>query len=147
MLSRQGHRMLQTGVTLFLFSALEGIVVESLPFPRLGLTVHTLSGFEGVVLIALGLVWPRLNLSATASRIAFWTLLYSVFATLVAYTLAATWGAGNSTIPLAAGTAHGTDLQEAIIKVVVYTGGPTFLIGIVLIIRGLCIVEVQSPRG
>ncbi len=136
--------MLQAGVTLFLFSVLEGIVLESPPFPRLGLSVHTLSGFEGVVLIAPGLLWPRLNLSATASRIAFWTLLYSVCATLVAYTLAAIWGAGNSTIPLAAGTAYGTDLQEAVIKVVVYTGGPTFLIAIVLIIWGLCIVEVQS---
>jgi hydroxylaminobenzene mutase len=147
MLSRQGHRLLQTGVALFLFSALEGFVVEFLPFPRLGLSVHTLSALEGVVLIALGLLWPRLNLGATASRIAFWTMLYSVFATLVPYVMAAVWGAGNTTIPLAAGPAHGTDLQEAIIKVVVYTAAPTFLISIALIIWGLRLVDVQSPRS
>lgn len=93
-LSRLGHRLLQTGVALFLFSALEGFVVESLPFPRLGLSVHNLSGFEGVVLIALGLLRPKLNLDAIAARIAFWTMLYSVFATLVPYVLAA---AGEST--------------------------------------------------
>lgn len=147
MLSRQGHRMLQTGVALFLFSALEGFVVESLPFPRLGLSVHTLSALEGVILLALGLLWPRLNLSATASRIAFWAFLYSTFATLIPYILAAVWGAGNSTIPLAAGPAHGSDLQETIIKVVVYTAAPTFLISIVLIIWGLRIVDTRSPSG
>jgi hypothetical protein len=31
------------------------------------------------------------------------------------------WGAGNGTMPLAAGTAHGTALQEAVIKVVGYS--------------------------
>jgi hydroxylaminobenzene mutase len=147
MLSRQGHRLLQTGVALFLFSALEGFVVEFLPFPRLGLSVHTLSALEGVILIALGLLWPRLNLGATASRIAFWTFLYSSFATLVPYVMAAVWGAGNTTIPLAAGPAHGTDLQEAIIKIVVYTAAPTFLIAIVLIIWGLRIVDTRTPAS
>lgn len=42
MLSRQGHRLIQVGVALFLFSALEGFVIHSLPVPRLGLSAHTL---------------------------------------------------------------------------------------------------------
>lgn len=82
-LSRQGHRMLQVGVALFVFSALEGFAIPALPIPRLGLSVHTLSALQGVMLLGLGLLWPRLNLSVTASRIAFWTYLYSSFATLV----------------------------------------------------------------
>jgi len=60
------------------------------------------------MLLGLGLVWPRLKLGAKASWVAFWTYLYSSFATLVPYMLAAAWGAGNSTIPLAAGTAQGS---------------------------------------
>src|SRR5574341_2580999 len=98
MLSRQSHRMLQTGVALFVFSALEGFAIPALPIPRLGLSVHTLSALQGVMLLGLGLLWPRLHLGATASRIAFWTYLYSRFATLVPYMLAAVWGEGNSTI-------------------------------------------------
>lgn len=63
--------MLQIGVVLFVFSALEGFAIPSLPVPRLGLSVHTLSALQGVILLGLGLLWPKLNLGATASRIAF----------------------------------------------------------------------------
>lgn len=147
MLSRQGHRMLQIGVALFMFAALEGFVIPVLPVPRLGLSVHTLSGLQGVMLLGLGLLWPQLNLGATASWIAFWTYLYSSFATLVPYVLAAVWGAGNSTIPLAAGTAHGSAFQEAVIKVVLYPAAPTFFISMALILWGLRLRDVQLPNG
>ena len=147
MLSRQGHRMLQIGVALFVFSALEGFAIPSLPVPRLGLSVHTLSAMQGVMLLGLGLLWPRLDLGATASRIAFWTYIYSSFATLVPYVLAAIWGAGNTTIPLAAGAAHGSAFQEAIIKVVLYSAAPTFFISMAFIIWGLRIVDALSPKG
>ncbi len=139
--------MLQTGVALFVFAALEGFAIPSLPVPRLGLSVHTLSALQGVMLLGLGLLWPRLNLHAATSRIAFWTYLYSSFATLVPYVMAAVWGAGNSTIPLAAGAAHGSAFQETIIKVVLYSAAPTFFISAALIIRGLRIVDTQLPNG
>src|SRR5262249_26027920 len=100
MLTRQGHRLLQIGVALLLFSSLEGFAIASLPIPRLGLSVHTLSALQGVVLIALGLLWPRLVLGARMARIAFWLLVYSTLATLLPYVLAAVWGAGSSIIPL-----------------------------------------------
>lgn len=146
-ISRQGHRLLQAGVALFLFSSLEGFAIPSLPVPRLGLSVHTLSALQGVVLLALGLLWPRLNLSAMTSRIAFWLLVYSTFATLAAYVMAAVWGAGNSTIPLAAGTAHGSVFQETMIKIVLYPAAPTILISLVLILWGLRIADAQSRQG
>ncbi len=139
--------MLQTGVALFVFSALEGFAIPSLPVPRLGLSVHTLSALQGVMLLGLGLLWPRLNLGATMSRIAFWTYIYSSFATLVPYVMAAVWGAGNSTIPLAAGVAHGSAFQEATIKVVLYSAAPMFFISMALILWGLRIVTPQSKGG
>lgn len=129
--------MLQTGIALFVFSALEGFVISALPAPRLGLSVHTLSALQGVMLLGLGLLWPRLRLGERASRIAFWTYLYSSFATLVPYVLAAVWGAGNATIPLAAGPAHGSGFQEQVIKVVLYSAAPVFFISMALILWGL----------
>lgn len=129
--------MLQIGVALLLFSALEGFAVQSLPVPHLGLSVHTLSAFEGVVLLALGLMWPRLRLGVLASRIALWLFIYSALATLVPYVLAAIWGAGGSTISLAAGTARGTTLQEMIIRVVLYSAAPAVLVSLILILWGL----------
>lgn len=146
-LSRQGHRLLQIGVALFLFSSLEGFFIHTLPVPRLGLSVHTLSALQGVILLALGLLWPRLRLGATTSRIAFWFFVYSTFATLIPYVLAAIWGAGNSIIPLAAGGARGNLLQESVISIVLYTAAPTVLISLALILWGLRMTDHPSQNA
>jgi (hydroxyamino)benzene mutase len=136
MRSRQGHRLLQVGIALFLFSAFEGFAIPFFAVPRLGLSVHTLSAFLAIILLVLGLVWPRLSLGSIASRIAFWSLLYCGFAIVAAYVLAGVWGAGNETIPLAAGDAHGTAIQEAVIKVVAYSSAPG-LVSFALVLWGL----------
>ncbi|MER9845872.1 hypothetical protein NKJ55_00670 [Mesorhizobium sp. M0106] len=136
-LSRQGHRLLQIGVALLLFSSFEGFAIPYLAAPRLGLSAHTLSALEGVLLLGLGLTWSRLNLGAATSRIAFWLLIYSASAILAAYVIASAWAAGNETMPLAAGAFHGSAFQEAVIKGVAYSSAPTGLISFVLILWGL----------
>src|SRR5437016_12401845 len=110
MLIRQGQRLLQLGVALFLFTSFQGFVVPYFAVPNLGRSVHTLSAFSGVLLLALGLIWPRLDLGATTSRVAFWFLVYSDLAIVAAFVLAAVWGAGNSTMPLAAGASQGSEV-------------------------------------
>jgi hydroxylaminobenzene mutase len=146
-LSRQGQRLLQVGVSLFLFTSFEGFAIPYLAAPRLGLSVHTLSALQGVLLLTLGLMWPRLNLDAATSRIAFWLLIYSVFAILAAYVMAAAWGAGNETMRLAAGAAHGSAFQEAVIKGVAYSSAPTGLISFALILWGLRIRAGEPKVG
>ena len=100
--------------------------------------------FSGVLLLTLGLLWPRLNLGATTSRIAFWFLIYSDFATVAAFLMAGVWGAGNSIIPLAAGAAHGSDFLEAAISVVAYSAAPTGITSFALVLWGLRLNP--SPR-
>src|SRR5262245_14444081 len=134
---RKGHRLLQLGVALLVFAALEGVVIPSLPVSRLGLSVHTLSAIQALLFLAFGLVWPRLVLENTASTVAWWTYVYSTFATLAAYVMAAIWGAGGSTIPLASGGALGSPAQEMAIRIVLFSAAPTFLIAMALVIRGL----------
>jgi hydroxylaminobenzene mutase len=143
-LSRQGHRMLQLGIGLFLFASLEGFAVPYFAVPLLGRSVHTLCALSGVILLALGLLWPRLTLGATTSRLAFWLFIYSDFATIIGFLMAAMWGAGNESIPLAAGSAHGTAFQEAAIRIVMYSAGAPVLISLVLILWGLRIEAVQQ---
>jgi (hydroxyamino)benzene mutase len=115
-LSRAGHRLLQIGVALFLFTSFEGFAVPYFAVPNLGRSVHTLSGFTGVLFVALGLAWTRLDLGTTASRVAFWFLVYSAFATIAGFVIAGFLGAGGSIMPLAAGGARGSDFQEALIQ-------------------------------
>ena len=144
MLLRQGHRLLQIGVALFLLTSFEGFVIPSLAAPRLGLSAHSLMALLGVLLIAMGLLWPKLRLGVSTSRLAFWTLVYSSLAIVAAYLLGAIWGAGNSTMPLAAGTAHGSASKETIIKIVAYSSAPTGIVSFALILWGLRIGGARS---
>lgn len=88
-----------------------------------------LGALEGVLLLALGLVWPKLNLGATTSRVAFWLLIYSALAILIAYVLGTVWGAGSETMRLAAGTD---------------SSASTDLVAFALILWGLRIEAVQG---
>jgi hypothetical protein len=97
----EGRRLLQIGVALFLFASFEGFAVPHFAVPNLGRSVHALSAFVGVLFVAMGLVWPTLELGARAARTAFWLLIYSAFATIAAFLIAGVWGAGGSIIPLA----------------------------------------------
>jgi hydroxylaminobenzene mutase len=137
LLFRQGHRLLQLGVALFLFVTLQGLVIQNFAIPSLARSAHTLSLSSGLVLLGIGLIWPRLKLGMTATRLAFWFLVYSLLATIVAFLLAAIWGAGNTVLPLAAGSAHGTALQENIIAAVLVSSLPTGIISFALILWGL----------
>src|SRR5262249_49525073 len=136
-LSLQGRRLLQLGVVLFLFTSFEGFAIPALASRNLGRSVHTLSGFTGVLFLAMGLVWPMLRLGMTAVRIAFWFLVYSPLATLAAFIIAAFWAAGGSIMPIAAQGARGSDLQEMVIQLVIYPAAPTGIIAFALILWGL----------
>jgi hydroxylaminobenzene mutase len=135
--SRQGHRLLQLGVVLLLATSFEGFVIPHMAAPALGRSTHSLAALSAVLLIALGLMWPRLDLGAATSRTAFWLLIYSDLAIIAAYLLAALWGAGNSIIPLAAGNSHGSEVQEMVLRIVAYSSGPTGIISFALILWGL----------
>ncbi len=145
LLQYQSQRLLQIGVVLFLYSSLDGFAIPFLASPRIGLSVHTLSALQAVMLLAIGLLWPKLRLSPRVLKISFLCLLYSTLAILAAYTIAAIWGVGNETITLMGelphGLSHGTPFQETFIKVLAYSSAPTGLTAFVLILWGLRVTE------
>jgi hydroxylaminobenzene mutase len=149
LLQRQGERLLQLGIALFLFSSLEGFVIPILSSPRIGLSVHTLSGLQGVMLLAIGLLWPKLMFGRRAAKVAFWSLIYSALTILAAYTIAAFWGVGIETISLMGelprGLTRGTRFQETVIKTFAYSSAPTGLTAFVLILWGLRVAEQYGP--
>jgi hydroxylaminobenzene mutase len=145
MLQRQGQRLLQFGVALFLFSSLEGFAIPGLASQRIGLSVHTLSALQAVMLLAIGLLWPKLKLSAGTATVAAGSLMFSTLAILVAYTIAALWGVGIETISLMGelphGLTRGTQFQEAFVKVLAYSSAPTGLFAFGAIFWGLRITD------
>jgi hydroxylaminobenzene mutase len=148
---RQGQRLLQLGIVLILYSSFDGFAIPFLASPRIGLSVHTLSALQGVMLLAFGLVWPKLRLSPRALKIAFWCLLFSIVAILAAYTVAAIWGVGIETISLMGelpqGLTQGSPFQETFIKVLAYSSAPTGLLAFGLMLWGLRVVDSQSEAG
>ncbi len=135
--SGQGHHLLQLGVLLFLLALIVGLAVPSFAVPRLGLSAHLLGIMQGLFLIGTGLLWSRLTLTRAMSALAFYAVLYGCFAAWTANVLAAVWGAGNSIVPMAAGQARGSALQETIIVVMLRSAALALIGSTVMILWGL----------
>ena len=109
------HRLLQAGVTLFLLGLLTGLVVPVVANPRMGLSSHLEGVMNGMVLVGLGLLWPRLRLGVSAQRAGFWLAMYGTFVNWATTLAAAVWGAGASMMPIAGAGQQGSALRERVI--------------------------------
>lgn len=117
---RRSHRLLQLGMVRFLLGLLTGFAVPVLANPRMGLSSHLEGVLNGIFLLALGLMWPRLELGRVAAAATWWLAIYATFANWLATLLAAAWGAGRS-MPIAAGAHQGTASQETVIVVLLFS--------------------------
>jgi hydroxylaminobenzene mutase len=148
---RQAHRLLQLGFLLFLLALLVGLAVPRFAVPRLALSTHLLGLMQGLFLSVLGLLWLRLKLTPRLSAIAFWLAIYGCFAAWTANLLGAIWGAGNTIVPIAAGQARGSDLQEGIINGGLRTAAVALIATLALVLWGLrrsgADNSVEQPRS
>lgn len=133
----QGHRLIQIGMGLFLAALLIGLAIPRFSVPRLGLSAHLLALTQGLFLMIAGLFWDRLRLADGLRRATFGLALYGCLAPLAANLLGAAWGAGNTLLPIAAGAAHGTAVQEGIITGLLRTGGAALIATAALVLWGL----------
>ena len=65
---RAGHRLIQLGIILFLAGLLTGFVIPLMANPRVGLSSHLEGVMNGLLLVALGVIWPRLTLGRGTRR-------------------------------------------------------------------------------
>ena len=138
---RDAHRLLQMGALLFLLALLVGFAVPRMAVPRLGLSTHLLGIMQGTFLLVAGLLWPRLSLSPRSSRVGHFLAMYGCAAPWVANLLGAVWGAGSTMLPMAAGAARGSSLQEGAIQVLLVSGALCLVSMALVILWGL-----RSPR-
>jgi hypothetical protein len=54
-LPRQSRWLLLSGMALFVYSSFDGFAIPYLGSPRIGLSVHTLSALQGIILLTQGL--------------------------------------------------------------------------------------------
>jgi len=135
--SSQSQRLLQIGVAVLLAAALLGLAIPQFAVPRLAFSAHLIGILQGILLMVVGLLWPRLNLTPKQLQLVFWLVVYQAIAAPLSNLLAAAWGAGNSIIPIAAGEAHGSAVQETVINVGLRSAGAALIVSLVFILWGL----------
>jgi hydroxylaminobenzene mutase len=133
------RRLMRYGILLFFLGLLTGLIVQELANPRMGLSSHLEGVMNGIFLVVLGVIWPRLRLPRLASTITFWLAMYSTYISWATTLAAAAWGAGEPMLPIAAAGHRGTALQEAIISL--------GLSSLVLAILVTCVVVLWGLRG
>jgi (hydroxyamino)benzene mutase len=134
---RQGNRLLQVGMVLFLLALLVGLMVPAFAAPRLGLSTHLLGITQSLFLLAIGVLWPRLRFSRAVGRLGVFLAIFGCWVAWTANLLGAIWGAGSSMLPMAAGSAYGTAMQETVISVALRSAAVALIAVTLLIIWGL----------
>jgi len=134
---QQAHWLLLLGLVLFLIGLLTGFISGGVANPRMGLSAHLEGLMNGMFLVLLGLLWPRLALGSVALLSAFWLVTYAAFANWLGVLLAGIWGAGAGMMPIAAQGMAGSGTQEAIIAFLLVSLSVAMVLGVVLIIWGL----------
>lgn len=127
---------MQLGILLFLLGLLTGLAVPKLKNPRMGLASHLEAVMNGMFLVILGLIWPRLGLSHIWLAITLWLIVYAAFANWVATLLAAAWG-GGALMPIAAGTQKAAPRREHVIGFLLVSLALCAIGACVLILLGL----------
>src|SRR6202451_3241881 len=88
------RRLMWHGMLLFLLGLFTGFAEPHFSNVRMGLAAHLEGVMNGILLLALGAIWPYVRLRRNAQTAAFWTALYSAYADWHFTTLAAIFGTG-----------------------------------------------------
>ena len=134
--SEHSTLLIQVGMALFLLALVVGLMVQQFAVPRLGLSVHLLGIMQGILLTVLGLVWPRLALGRTSSRVGVGLTVYGCVVAWTANVLAATQG-GSAMLPLASGSARSAPWIETIVTLGLRSAAIALIAATVLVLWGL----------
>lgn len=141
---RQGHRLIQLGIALFLAALLTGFVVHKMPLPRLALSTHLLGLMQGTFLAVVGLLWPRVKLGRILCETTFVLLVYGCFAAWLANFAGAIWAAGGALVPFAAGHAQGSAVQEGLIKFGLRSAAVSLVLSLLFLLWGLRLYDSNT---
>lgn len=131
----QSNRLLFFGSLLFFLGLVVGLFVPILENPRMGLSSHLEGIMNGIFLLVLGIIWPKINLSQRMLNLTFWLTIYGSFANYLVVLIAATTGSGRM-MPLAGGK-EGPALVEGLVTFMLISLSLAMLTVSVLVLSGL----------
>ena len=138
----RAHGLFWHGMVLVLMGLVFGAFVQSVTNPRMGLSAHTGTLMNGILLLAMGAFWAQLTLAPRPETLAYWLLVDGSYLNAVSLFLAAAFGTSRST-PLHGAGHAGTELQELLVGAGLVLGAIAVLAGSVLALVGLA---ARRPR-
>lgn len=141
---RTARQLALLGAVLVMLGLLTGFGTAAFANPRMGVASHLEGLMNGTLLLALAATWHRVALSSRLDRAAFWLLLFGSLANWAATLLAAIWGAGGETMPIAAAGHHASAAQEVIVTSLLVSLSFAMLGAMALVIKGLLAGRSQT---
>ena len=132
----RAHGLFLHGMVLVVAGLLMGTVVQAVTNPRIGLSAHTGTLMNGILLMAMGAFWPRLGLASRLETVTYWLVVDGSYLNAVSLFLAGVFGTGRST-PLHGAGYAGTELQELLVGGGLVLGAIAILAGCALALVGL----------
>ncbi|AZT83618.1 hydrogenase [Marinobacter sp. NP-4(2019)] len=131
------RRLYQFGIILFLLGLLTGFLLPLMENARMGLSSHLEGIMNGVVLIVLGVIWPKLRLSHTAERITFGLAVFGTYTNWLATLAAGFIGAGASMMPIAGAGFEGSAVQEGLITLALMSLSVAMVLVAIMVLWGV----------
>lgn len=135
-MDRMNRRLMFHGMCLFILGLLTGFAEQHFANVRMGLAAHLEGLMNGTFLIALGAIWPHVQLPSLGARIAFWSGLYGTYGNWFITILAAAFG--TAALSPITGTGHiGKPWQESLVTAGFMSVGITIVAASGLVLWGL----------
>ena len=132
----QSNKLIIWGVFLFFIGLIVGLLVPVFANPRMGLSSHIEGVLNGMLLIIIGLIWSKVDLSSKWLKITFWLTIYGTFANWFGILIAAIFNAGKM-LTVAAKGQEGHPVVEGIVGFLLVSLSIAMLIVCVTILIGL----------
>lgn len=133
--NKKSAQLIFWGMVLFFLGLLTGLLIPAMSNQRMGLSAHLEGILNGLFLMILGLIWPKLKCPPPMLKLIYILVLYAGFANFAAVLLAGFTGAGKM-MPIAGGT-EGTAMMEFVISFLLITLTISILAAAVLLLYGL----------
>jgi hydroxylaminobenzene mutase len=130
------RRLMWHGMLLFLLGLFTGFAEPHFTNVRMGLAAHLEGVMNGILLLALGAIWPHVRLGRNAQAAAFWTALYSAYANWLFTTLAAIFGTGALS-PITASGFRAQAWQESLVTAGLMSVGIVIVTSTLIFLWGL----------
>jgi (hydroxyamino)benzene mutase len=129
--------LFELGLVLFLLGLLTGFPIPMLKNPRMALSSHLEAVLNGMFLVLVGLLWPRIHLPDALEVSAVVLIAYSAYANWVTALLAAAWGAGRKLAPIAAADHEASAVKEGFVSFLLVSLSVSIVVGVGIVIVGL----------